>query len=398
VNPVLALALLAAAGLVLARLARPAARGASVLDSLSAAGLPLVLVGLILGPGAGVLSPGTLRALAPAAALAVAWLGAGFGARFERRLLRRIPRAVWTVAALEAAVAFVAVAFGAWVLLRIRPALSAAWTPALPAVLTLGAIAVVSGPNAVALVARARGGSRRLIRALELAAALDTAFGAVAFTLALAWGHPRAPVGGVPLGPVSWLMLAVGSGLLTGMLFLSLTRLRPARDDTGLALLGVLLLGGGAAFAADLSPFTVCAIAAVVMVNLSPARASVRRLLYDWAPPIYAVFLLMVGALLRLPTAWLLVAAPLLALLRIAAKWMGARAVAWTLPRERWSADLGAATVAQGGVALALAWTFEQSFRTAGSGVLTTVAVGVLCAGAAAPALMARALPPGGGR
>lgn len=381
VNPVLALALVAAAGLGLARLARPAPRRASPLDLLAAAGLPLVLVGLILGPGARVLTPDAVRALTPLGALAVGWLGAGFAAPFEWRLVRRVPRAVWSLALLEAALSFAAVALGAWILMRLRPALAAAWTPALPAALTLGAVAAVSGPHAVALVARDRGFSRRLTHRLGLAAALDTAAGVITFTLALAWQHPRAPVGGVLLGPISWLLLALGCGLLTGMLFLSVTRLRPNRDDAGLALLGVILLGAGAGQAAGLSPFTVCAIAAVVIVNVSPTRRTVQRLLLEWHPLIYAAFLVMVGALLRLPTAGILVAAPLLALLRVAARWVAGR-------------SRGLATVAQGGVALALAWTFEQSFRGSAA-LLTTVAVGMLCAGALAPPLLARALPPG---
>jgi len=391
VTPVLALALVAAAGLVLARAARPAPRRAILDDAFTAAGLPLLLVGVILGPGARVLTPDVARALTPVGALAVGWLGAGLGARFEWRVVRRIPGSAWILAALEAAASFTVVALGAWALLRARPALAAAWTPSLPAVLTLGAVAAVSGPHAVALIARGRGLSRRLEHTLGLAAALDTVVGVLAFTLAMARYHPRVPVGGLLLGPVSWMALTLGSGMLVGMLFLSLTRLRPTRDDTGLALLGAMLLGAGAGLAAGLSSFAVCATAAVVIMNMSPARRTVRRLLLDWRPPITAAFLVLVGALLSLPTIWILGAAPLLAALRLVARWVVGRTPAGVRRGGRWSL----ATVAQGGIALALAWTFEQTFRGSG-GVLTTVAVGTLCACAVAPSLMARALPSGG--
>src|SRR2546422_10944950 len=46
-----------------------------------------------------------------------------------------------------------------------------------------------------------------------------------------------------------------------------------------------------------------------------------RRVLTDWERPIYAIFLVIAGALLTLPTVWILVAVPLLAAARAAAKW-----------------------------------------------------------------------------
>src|SRR5437762_4003508 len=65
VSPVLALAGLAAIGLLATRLPRPAWPRVASLDPLLGAGGPLVAVGLVLGPGIGFLSPALLRALAP---------------------------------------------------------------------------------------------------------------------------------------------------------------------------------------------------------------------------------------------------------------------------------------------------------------------------------------------
>src|SRR2546429_5837222 len=67
VSPVLALAGLAAIGLLATRLPRPAWRRAPSLDLVLAAGGPLVCVGLVLGPGIGFVSASLLRARAPAA-------------------------------------------------------------------------------------------------------------------------------------------------------------------------------------------------------------------------------------------------------------------------------------------------------------------------------------------
>src|SRR5205807_702921 len=85
VNPVLALGLLAVAGLLAARLPRPSSTRPPSLDLALTAGAPLVLLGLVLGPGIELLARPLWRALAPLTAFAIGWIGAALGARFERR-------------------------------------------------------------------------------------------------------------------------------------------------------------------------------------------------------------------------------------------------------------------------------------------------------------------------
>ncbi len=394
-NPVLALALVATAGILVTRLPPlPAPRSIS-LDLVLAGGAPLVLLGLLLGPGIDLLERPVLRALAPVTALAVGWIGAVFGARFEWRFVRRIPRRVLLLALTQAASVFAIVALAAWFLSRFIPALGAAWIPRLPAVVTLGAVAAVSGPGAVALVARHVGVRRSAARALGLAAELDTAFGALAFTLALAVYHPRQPVGRAALGWFTWVALAIGSGALVGMVFLSLSRLRPEPGDLALSLFGVLLFGSGVGYAADLSPFVVCALAAALIMNVSHRKHQVRQLLRDWEHPIYAIFLVIVGALLRLPTVWILPAVLVLGVLRVAVKWAAVRYGRGPLKLPHLPPQVGLAGVAQGGVALALGSNFFITYGGPGGpggAVITTIVLGVVLAQVAAPKLMALAL------
>src|SRR5437763_1686946 len=182
--------------------------------------------------------------------------------------------------------------------------------------------AAASGPGAVTLVARTLGLGELVARGIARAAVLETAAGALAITVPLALHNPHARAG-AELGWPASLIFAVGSGALVGMAFLSVSRLRPAPADLGFALLATLLFGAGLGYAADLSPLVVCALAAALIVNVSPRRHRARQVLADWAHPLTAAFLIVTGALLTLPTAWLLVAAPLLALVRMAAKWGG---------------------------------------------------------------------------
>jgi hypothetical protein len=395
VNPLLALALVLAAGLALTRLPLPHLRHRLSLASSVLAGAPLVLAGLLLGPGLGVLDRGTLRALAPVTALGIGWIGAVFGAELEWRLVRRIPRRVWALAGLQAAGVLLLTTLTAWVLTRSIPALAAAWHPTRPALLTIAAVAMISGPSAVALVARAVGVPRARARALALAALLDTAFGALVFMLALGVYHPRQSfaVGGLALGSAHWVAVAVAASGGVGVLFLWLSRLRAEASALGVDLLGVVLLGSGIGYAADLSPFVVCALATALIVNLSPLRRRVQALLVGWEHPIYAIFLIVAGALLDWPSAWIVPAALALGVVRIAARWATVRYGRGWLRMQDLPPHIGLASVSQGAVALAVALSFNVIYAGSGT-ILTTVLLGVALAQAIARPLMALALRP----
>jgi len=397
VSPVLALAGLITIGLLATRLPRPQWRHVASLDRVLVTGGPFVLLGLVLGPGIDLVSPPVLEALAPVTALGIGWIGATLGARFEWRYLRRIPRGAWLLAALASVAVFAAVALAAWLLTSVVPALATAWTPRRPAVLTLAAVAAASGPGAVARVARAMGIRKSVAHMLALAATLETACGALAMTVPLALHGPHPPGGSAVLGWLSWIVFAAASGTLVGLVFLALTRLRPAPADLAFALLATLLCGAGIGYAAELSPFVVCALATALIVNTSPARRAARRVLAEWEHPLYAILLVVAGALLTLPTAGILVAVPLLAGVRAAATWAAARYGRLALGLAGVPPHIGLGTIAQDGAAVALALNFFIIYGDPGGAVLTTIVLGVVTAQLMAPPLMALALRAGSG-
>src|SRR5439155_294278 len=296
--PLLALALLAVAGLAPPRVHWPRLAPRLRRDAALAPGLPLVLVGLVLGPGIGLLDRAAVRALTPVTALAVGCLGAALGARLEWRLVKRVPRGVWLLCGAQALAVLTAIAASAWAITRAVPALRSAWTPILPLGLTLGAVAVVSGPVAVARAAQATGAPRGTARAFDLAATLDAIFGVLAFAVIIGVSRPR-------------------------------------DATTGL--------------------------------------------------------FLMMGALLVLPTPWILPAALGLAALRVAVRWAVVRYGRDPLKAVRLPAQLGLATTAQGGTALAIAMSFFLIYPDAGA-LVATVVVGVLLAQLAAAPLLAKSL------
>jgi hypothetical protein len=400
-NPVLTLGLVAAGGIAVTRLLpRTTLRLPPPFALVRAAGTPLLLLGLLLGPGIGVVDPPTLRALAPLTALASGWIGAVLGARFEWRFVRRIPTAVWVLVLLQSVAVFGLVGTAAWLFARLLPALTAAWSPPLPAILALAAAATVSGPGAVALAAtRAgiRGGG--IAHTVGLAALLGSAFGALGFALALAPQHPTRPVLGTVLAWGEWLVLAGGSALLLGVLFRRLARFAPrGGGEVAVPLLGTLLLAAGVGYAAGLSPFLVCALAGATIVNISPNRHRVRRLLGDWEHTLHAILLIIAGALLRVPTIWIVAAVPVLAALRVAVKWAIGRYGRRPLRATAVPPDIGFATVAQGGVALAFGIDFSMAHGATAGGdggggaVVTTIVLGMAVAQVLAPPLMRRLL------
>lgn len=358
-DPVLVLVLIIVAGLAATRLPRVSPRLVNT-GLLRATGTPLVLLGLLLGPGSGVLNEAVLDALAPLIALAIGWTGAAFGSRIHWRVVRRIPRDLWMLAAVRAGASFLAVAVGVVALAWLIPPLRATWRPVVVVALALASLAAVA---------------RRTRGAHHVLATLETAYGAVALALVLASDHPRGPVGGA-FGGAGWLILALGSGVLVGVLFLGLARLRDARD-LPLGLLGTIAFGAGVGYAMGVSPFVVCAVAAGVIGHRSSEGRLVARRLEAWEGPLYAAFLILAGALFGVSTIWILPAAVLLAALRVGSR--------WAVGRYWQSAPHGVlGGLRQDGVVLALALNFGLMYRAsapaAAEAVIAIVVIGVVLA------------------
>jgi hypothetical protein len=339
-------------------------------------GALLLLVGLLLGPGLGVLDAATLRALSPVVAFGIGWIGADFGSRLDWRLVRRIPRRTWVGTAAQAAATLVVTGLVAWLLARAVPALAAAWQPARPALLLLAAAALVASAGA------------------RTAGLLDTLFGAGVFALALAVYHPRATFPG-GFGWMGWLAVAGGASGGVGLLFLWLSRL--GVDLAGV--IGVILVGVGVGYAVEVSPFIVCALAIAVYLHRSPSsRRSLQAVLHEWERAVYALVLVLVGASVQRPTVWVVPAALVLGIACLAARWAATRValprLSLPVPQRLGHAGLGT-TVAQGAAALALGLSFGLVYPAAGA-VLTTVLCAVL-AQAVVPPLRALAFRPARG-
>jgi len=382
VHPVLALALVILAGIGVTRLSRPSFRYPALLGDLLATGVPFLLLGLLLGPGLGVVDDPGLRLLQPVVALAIGWTGALFGTRLEWRMVRRISTRTWLVGATLALPVLLVTTVMAVVLARALPPLAEAWgRPLLPAALVLG--------GALTTAASQRG--PRLGRRNAL---LDTAFGAAAVTLAVALHHPQ-------LAPRN-ILLTLVAGAALGGLFVALARggLLAEPRDAGVAAFAVILCGAGVSYAAGLSPFVVCALEGAVFMSFSPTdvRHAIAGLLRRWEVALYAAFLIVAGALLRPLTVWLLPAAVVLALIRVLVRWVTVRfgldqvdpvwrSLPFAPPRE-----FAHSVIRQGATAVALAAGFDLIRGTPGA-MLVTILLSVMAAEALAAVPLLTASP-----
>ena len=115
-HPALALALVLVVGIGITRLSRPSFRPPSLLADLVATGVPFLLLGLLLGPGLGVIDAAGLRLLQPVVALGIGWSGALFGAQLEWRMMRRVSGHAWLIGATLALPVLLVTAATAWML------------------------------------------------------------------------------------------------------------------------------------------------------------------------------------------------------------------------------------------------------------------------------------------
>ncbi len=363
-NPLLVVLLLALIGLLGAQLTFSRRHVPLGPRTFIAIGGPFLLLGFLLGPHLlRVLTPGTLRALNPLLALGLGWVGVLFGLQLDREHLRQFPPRYLTIAWSQAAIAF-------GVVYIVGQLLTKAWFSfGLDAiVLAAAATACVSTPAAIALISNTYRTRGRITRLLFYVTSLDAAVGIVALGLTHAAYHTRLLGGGVALSLVEWFAISVLLGFFFGVLFLSLTRIRPRSQELVLLLIGLVLFAAGAAFYLSLSPLFVCMIAGMVIGNLSPVRRRAYAALSQWEQPIYIMLLVLAGALLHFSSWWIVPLVAAYAAGRLLAKWIGGLVASRVGPRGlALPASFGLALTPQGGISLAMAISFVLIYVPMGS-------------------------------
>ncbi len=320
-------------------------------------GTHFLLLGFALGPvGLGLLTQEATTQLYPLLALGLGWVGFHFGLQLDWESLKQFPLAYHVIGVGQAVLAFGLFLGGAWLVLG-----AAAFQGEVPLLLAMGAAATaaVTTPAGIAVVSSnflVRGNVRDL---LFFIGSLDAGIGILALELTYAFFRPEtAGTGTAEFSAFGFALvgMALGLGVVLGIVFLWLTRSRPTSEELVLYILGTSAFAAGAALQWGLSPLFVSVVMGTVVANMAPDRQRIFSVLERWEKPVYLTFLLVAGALLTVPTLWVVAMAVGYVLLRATAKTVGAAALVTVTPmRFEVPRRLGLGLLPQGGISVAMA-------------------------------------------
>jgi Kef-type K+ transport system membrane component KefB len=319
-------------------------------------GAEYLLLGLLLGPQVGqVLTTDILAGFAPLTTLALGWIGAIVGTQFFVPGLVRLPARGYRLAFAEALATFAVVAGLEAVVVRWLFALP--WNDALVPGVALGAIAAVSAPAGIEVVARRLGHRGAIVRQLQMATAIDALVGVLALGILLAIRSPtHGPPGMRAITETEWVVITLAIGVVGGTLFHLFVGAERDPDRLFIALAGAIILTSGAAAYLHLSPTLAAMVMGATLANTSRSREEIARVLHGSERPFYFAILVFAGASWQ-PSlrAWVL---PVLIFLvaRTAAKVLAARlATRAAGAQAELGTHWGRALLGQGGLAIALA-------------------------------------------
>jgi Kef-type K+ transport system membrane component KefB len=345
-------------------------------------GIHFLFLGFLLGPSIlGMFGEDAVVRLHALMGLGLGWIGVLFGLQFDRDTVRRFPRRYFVVALGQAVLTFgfcVAVGFLATRVFGLGGVAVSAM------IVGAAATAAVSTPAAIAMVSSnflVRGQVRQFV---FFVASVDGVVGITALHLAYAGFHGTRVLEDYGLaGGAFWAFAGLGLGLVCGILFLWVVRLRPGRSELVLYLLGISALVSGGALQLQVSPLFAAMVLGMVTANFTPEqdRTRIYRTLGSWEQPIYVILLLMSGALLTFNTWWVVPLAAAYVVTRGIGKVLSAGLLVSALPLP---IDLprrvGMALMPQGGLSLAMALSLVLVLGPSGIEVLGVEVVPLLFA------------------
>lgn len=363
-------------------------------------GTHFIVIGFVLGPSVlGLVTREALEHLFPFFALGFGWVGFLFGMQLERDTMRAFAAHLHRFAAGQALLAFAFMTtigfIGLLAIGRLGPVETLL-------VLLASATACTSAPAGIAMVSSnflVRGPVRKM---LFFAASVDGIVGIILLQLIYSGYHPPDALLGLlgTLSALEWTVVAVAVGVLCGIIFVWLTRRRTEIEELVLFLMGMAAFAAGVALQLQLSPLFVSVVMGAVVANLVSDPRRVLRVMARWEKPSYVILLILAGALVQIPTPWIIPLALAYAIFRGGAKVAGASAMlrieTLPFPTPRF---LGLGLIPQGGISLVMALSALLTFYgleiggvDVSQGLFSVVVLGVVLSEAVGPALTTRTL------
>jgi hypothetical protein len=321
-------------------------------------GAEYLLLGLLLGPEvSGVLSRETLASFIPFMMLSLGWMGTMLGMRLYLPAMVRLRGVFYRVALAQSLITLALVTGGSVVMFQWLFGMDP--MRGLAPALVLGAVATGSASDAVELIVRRLGRQSLVVRQIEVAVGLDGIIAILTLGLVLSLNHVAAPELMRSPTAVEWAVITAAIGVIGGALFHLFLGEERDTDRLFISLAGAIVLMTGAATYLQLSPLLSGLLLGCILANTSRNRAEIQQVLMRVERPLYFVLLLCGGAIWAPSTnAWILPVAAFLAL-RFLGKLGGARMAARfndMLPIL--GANWGRALLGQGGLALAIGFSY----------------------------------------
>lgn len=335
-------------------------------------GAEYLLLGLLLGPEvSGLITASVFDGFAPFMTLALGWIGAVIGAQFYLPQLLVFGGRPFRIALSEALLSAAVVA--GVMLLTFAWFFSVPVRQVLAPAVVMGAIGAASSPAGIGLASRLRGRQRLIVQQLQLTTSIDAVVAIVAFSLVLVIDHTPMPTAVRAPTPTEWAVIAVGIGVVGGILFHLFLGEETKVDRLFIGLVGAIILASGAAAYLRLSPLLPTMLIGAILINTSGNRAEIQRALLTLERPIYFVLLIFAGAAWQ-PGSWLvLLPAGVFVAARAAGKVWGARASGWLNDASVFlGPGWGRALLGQGGLAVAIGLNYLLHERSLAASVIFT--------------------------
>lgn len=292
------------------------------------AGIPFVFLGFVASlPSVGVLPDTVLFVLRPVLVLALGWIGFIVGFRFDAAAIESIERRVAKTGFFVGFITFTTILIFCGLLLLVAEPWAEAGTFFRDAILVASAGSVIAhrGPH---VPTRREGGRADPIWGIVH---LQHLAGIIGLLVVAAYFRPDDSGLMWQLPGTAWLFITLGLGMaIGGIVYATLSSVKPGPDFV-VVLLGSVGFAAGIAGFLRLSPIVVCFFAGFMLANLPfHTRAMVRSTLVRLERPIYLIFLLVSGSLLRVNEwqGWVIM------LLLVAGTIFG-RNLAWEVCRRR---------------------------------------------------------------
>ena len=329
-----------------------------------------IIIGLLVGQsGLKLIDEKTIKLLEPFSFFALGVIGFVIGGELRREIFQKRGRQLFAILLAEGLGPFILVSLltgGVAMLITGKPATSAAIG------LVFGAIASATAPAATVNVLweyKTRGPLTRTVYAIV---ALDDALALVLFALAATVAGRLMGIDGgngvsYALAVAAYELLgAAALGVAVGLALNFVLRRARESDKTLAFIIGAvaLLIGAGRMIKVDI---ILAAMAlGVTLVNLAPRRShEAFEVIERFAPPIYVLFFVIVGAGIQLGSMprWMLALVAPYAIGRVAGKVIGTSLGArWAGAAETVRKYLGLCVFCQGGVAVGLAIFAKAKF------------------------------------